>query len=133
MKNSIIIAVLMMITLSVYAQGIGLTRNELFHAKGDNFYESGLMDNGLEYLTFSCKKDFACYKTNFILDQDIVVLVMDVFTIDKLEYVLKYLNSSFASNENSSWNDPEDDNLISLIIDNDYRQFMLIYTSLNGE
>ena len=130
MKNLIITILLCGIWLNLPAQGLGMTQNEIQLVRKNEKCIEGTLTSGFKYAQYDCTKDEFCITTTYVYENDIVILVMDVYDEIILENTLLFLNKNFERIKEYTWVDEKEGNIISMTIDLKYNHFIIAYTWL---
>lgn len=130
MKIKTLLSILIVLTINsiILSQGLGLSYEDVIENRLGEEYSTGYKSN-IFYLKYNCKNDKFCMFTLYLFNQEqIVDVVVDVYSLDFYKSGLKYLNESFIKQETSVWLDVETNNLITLTVNEDLYQFGFIYT-----
>lgn len=132
MNKLILTMLISLVTISIQAQGLGMLRSEIYEARATDNHTDGIYPTtGLYYTTYDCDRDQACLTTTYVYQNDVVIMVMDVFPLDILEETSEYLDTEFHSIKSFKWNDYKSQNVIDMRIDAEYKQFVLFYSKLD--
>jgi len=132
MYKLILTVLMIMFIVNIQAQGLGMLRSEIYEARiGDNHTDGVYAQSGLYYTTYDCDADQACLTTTYVYQNDVVIMVMDVFPIDILEETSDYLDTEFHTVKSFKWNDYKSQNVIDMRVDAEYKQFVLFYSKLD--
>lgn len=120
----------MMFIIDIQAQGLGMSKNEVYESRYNDKHTDGTFPSGVHFTTYDCDADQACLTTTYVYDNDIVVVVMDVFNIDIINETTDYLDSEYHQVKAFVWNDYKSHNRIEMRIDKQFNQFVLFYSQL---
>ena len=95
-----------MFSISMYSQGLGLTKKEVHELRQGQRYIDDTTSMGYRYNEYQCTGNYLCTATTYVFNKiDETILVMDLFELRYLSETMKYLNNKAIYTSNFIWVD----------------------------
>ena len=80
MKNILLSVLILMFSINMYSQGLGLTKKEVIEHRQGEKYNDNVTELGYNYTEYYCTEEYLCTATTYVFDENNeVILVMDLF------------------------------------------------------
>lgn len=131
MKNLILLPLILMFSINMYSQGLGLTIKEVHEQRQGQRYIDDTTSMGYRYNEYQCTGNYLCTATTYVFNKiDETILVMDLFELGYLSETMKYLNNKAIYTSNFIWVDEKESHLVEIKLNSENKQFVVIYTRL---
>lgn len=131
MKNLILLPLILMFSINMYSQGLGLTIKEIHEQRQGERYIDDTTSTGYRYNEYKCLENYLCTATTYVFNEiDETILVMDLFDLGHLPETMKYLNNKAIYTSNFIWVDEKESQLVEIKLNSEHKEFIVIYTRL---
>ena len=131
MKKTLLSLLILIFSINMYSQGLGLTQKEIRKQRDGQKYINDTTSMGYNYTEYKCTDGYVCIATTYVFDENNeVTLVMDLFDLQHLPETMKYLNNKAIYTSSFTWIDEKESHLVELKLNSEHKQFIVIYTRL---